>query len=79
MHVKQQMAMVFTFVLSFILVFVLVAKDDKADSNRFDRNELKLQSYLSVCHNQAGYSVGKCLFAWQYPNQAKALNQLKGD
>ncbi len=41
--------------------------------SEFDPNDSNFQPYLSVCHNQAGIPKGQCLFAWQYPEQAKIL------
>ncbi len=64
-------------ILSICLGIVVCALTFAVITNRsgskFDQKESDFQSYLSVCSNQAGYDVGKCLFAWQYPEQAKAL------
>ncbi len=60
----------------FVLVFFLVmawAVIYTADEND-QHGTLDFRSYMSVCENHGGYSTGRCLFAWRYPEQARALN-----
>mgnify|MGYP003650427349 CR=1 FL=1 len=68
------MPVIIVFIVAFLVGTIAL---DLYSGEDIDKREQAFKSYLSVCENQAGYSVGRCLFAWQYPVEAAALSNTR--